>query len=1084
MTTVQQRMGAENYEKMRQWITKKESGGNYASVQNTPLYENGKKVADNVDSGYRGAYQMGASYAKEAGLIKSTSGPTEFGTFGKTQLQRAEGHKAFMNNDANWNDPPGNLQNFLSGPKAKEIQDQAFDRVTQKNYQALVAEKIIKPDTPPDEVAGHLMGAHAAGVTGYKDFYNGNKDKADGAGTRVSTYYNGAAAAVSGKAPPPPGNKTAQNGKPSDDKTAKDPKVKTGSNRSLEATRIGNEVTIGTVSKKKSPIPLPFSNVLSAYSSYNSVITLSCISRAMHSDPKRSYKSGNIGSVVLRSSGAGDLAGQSAIITKENPTGRYDFGINNLEISSLITFNRETQASNGHDITFDVYEPYSMGLFMQVCQNAATAMGWPATLGYMSAVFLLTIEFIGYDSDGKPTLVPNTTRNIPFTFRDIMMTTTAGGSVYKVQAQPSNFAAFLNNFNLFEHDIAVEGSTVQQALQSGERSLQTIVNKRLQEYASNHKTAPTAFDEVIIIFPKINELKGVDQQGRAIGTPIDPTAGTITTRSVRDNAINTETGETYWKGAVQLQTPGVAAVDPNAPPVTSTVSRKTSAANLIQESEDLNAIGKSILQFDSSLTAESTSNDQNDVQVDPANPISRNKVTYDKNARQFQYSQGTSIVNAISSILLHSKYCRAGLDAQKADPKGMIPWFRIESEVHYQEPKEGNAGDGNLPKLLVFKVVPYLVHSEKNAANGSAPAGLAELATEVAKEYDYLYTGKNTEVLGFNIEFKQAMFNAMAKGAGANSKYLDNNGRTGATPDSDTAKISTYNSTSSYWGENLSGKMKNDPQTPESNTNGGLNLADERTLVAQAFQRALNDAATDLAMIPNFSIMGDPYFLADSGLGNFSNTGTGSYNVTENLTMDYQSGEVDIALVFRTPIDYNSSTGLMDFGDTSIVRHFSGLYKVNEVKHRFQNGKFTQELSLMRRRNQTAEAINKPVPVSGNGSSANNSAPVTLVRSTDTNDAVAFSGAAQATAIDRTAAIDATPLGPVGDNTSNQREAAFNRSDLANDTGGSASSATANPDAPGSFGKSLVDRLGIIKNKIVTTLTAPRDTNEKQNTDQ
>ena len=414
----------------------------------------------------------------------------------------------------------------------------------------------------------------------------------------------------------------------------------------------------------------------------------------------------------------------------------------------------------------------------------------------------------------------------------------------------------------------------------------------------------------------------------------------------------------------------------------------------------------------------------------------------------------------------------------------MIPWFRIESEVHYQEPKEGNAGDGNLPKLLVFKVVPYLVHSEKNAANGAAPAGLAELATEVAKVYDYLYTGQNTEVLGFNIEFKQAMFNAMAKGAGADHRLLTDNGRTGATPDTDTAKISTYNSTSSYWGEALSGKMKNDPPPPESNNNGGLNAADERTIVAQAFQRALNDAETDLAVIPNFSIMGDPYFLADSGLGNFSNTGTGSYNVTENLTMDYQSGEVDIAIVFRTPIDYNSSTGLMDFGDTQIVRHFSGLYKVNEVKHRFQNGKFTQELSLMRRRNQTAEATNKPVPVSANGSSANNSAPVTLVRSTDTNDAVAFSGAAQATAIDRNAAIDAAPLGPIGANTSNQREAAFNRSDLANDTGGSDSSATANPDAPSSFGKSFVDRLGIIKNKILTTLTAPRDTNEKQNIDQ
>lgn len=1065
-------MGAENYEKMRQWIKNKESGGNYASLQSTPLFEKGKKVADNVDSGYRGAYQMGASYAKEAGLIKSDSGPTGFETFGKTQLERAAGHKAFMENNSNWKDPPGSLQNFLTGDKAKEIQDQAFDRVTQKNYQALVANKVIKPEMPPDEVAGHLMGAHAAGVKGYTDFVNVDPNRTDGAGTRVSTYYNGAAAAVSGKAPPPPGNKTEQKGKPADDKTAKNPGATTGSNRSLEATRIGNEVTIGTVAKKKPPIPLPFTNVLSAFSSYNAVITLSCITSAMHSDPKASYKNGNLGVIVLRSSGAGDLAGQTAITTKENPTGKYDFGINNLEISSLITFNQATQASNGHDITFDVYEPYSMGLFMQACQNAADAQGWPTSTGYMTAVFLLTIEFIGYDSDGKSTTIPNTTRNIPFTFRDIAMTTTAGGSVYKVQAQPSNFAAFLNNFNLFEHDIAVEGSTVQEALQSGERSLQTIVNKRLQEYASKYTTAPTAFDEVVIIFPKINELQTVDQRGNALGIPIDPTDGTITTRFA-NNAINTETGESYFRGALALPNTGVAKADPNAPPVTSTVSRKTSAANLIQESDDLNQIGKSILQFDNSLTGESGSNDQDDIQVDPANPISRNKVTYDKNKRQFQYSQGTSIVNAISSILLHSKYCRAGLDAQKADPKGMIPWFRIESEVHYQPPKDGNLGDNNLPKLLVFKVVPYLVHSEKNTANGAEPAGLAELATEVAKEYDYLYTGKNTEVLGFNIEFKQAMFNAMAKGAD-NNKNLTDNGRLGATPDSDTSRIASDNSSgsSSYHGERGHGRPQNNPPTPPSNTNGGLNFADQRTIVAQAFQRALNDAATDLVMIPNFTIMGDPYFLADSGLGNFSSTGTGSFNVTKDLTMDYQSGEVDIAIVFRTPIDYNSSTGLMDFGDTSIVRHFSGLYKVNEVKHRFNSGKFTQELSLMRRRNQTAEALNKPAPVS----TTNNPAPVTLVRSTDTNDAVAFSGAAQATAIDSRPAIEARDL-PA--NTPNQRVAAFNRSDLANDDGGSGS-ATANPTSPTSFGKSFVERLGIIKNRIVSTLTKPKDSNENQ----
>ncbi len=74
--------------------------------------------------------------------------------------------------------------------------------------------------------------------------------------------------------------------------------------------------------------------------------------------------------------------------------------------------------------------------------------------------------------------------------------------------------------------------------------------------------------------------------------------------------------------------------------------------------------------------------------------------------------------------------------------------------------------------------------------------------------------------------------------------------------------------------------------------------------------------------------------------------------------MDYQSGEVDIIINFRTPLDYNQQTGIMDFGNTDIVEEFSGLYKVNFVTNRWQKGKFTQELQLMRRPKQTAKPIN------------------------------------------------------------------------------------------------------------------------------
>jgi len=55
----------------------------------------------------------------------------------------------------------------------------------------------------------------------------------------------------------------------------------------------------------------------------------------------------------------------------------------------------------------------------------------------------------------------------------------------------------------------------------------------------------------------------------------------------------------------------------------------------------------------------------------------------------------------------------------------------------------------------------------------------------------------------------------------------------------------------------------------------------------------------------------------------------GVLNITADGTMNYENGEVDIALNFRTPLDYGPN-GYMEFpgGGTTPVGEFSGLYKV------------------------------------------------------------------------------------------------------------------------------------------------------------
>jgi len=89
-------------------------------------------------------------------------------------------------------------------------------------------------------------------------------------------------------------------------------------------------------------------------------------------------------------------------------------------------------------------------------------------------------------------------------------------------------------------------------------------------------------------------------------------------------------------------------------------------------------------------------------------------------------------------------------------------------------------------------------------------------------------------------------------------------------------------------------------------------------------------------------ILGDPYFLGDSGMGNFT--------LVDDESMEWQKGEVYIRLRFRMPEDANTSSGLYDFGgDGKPVREFSGYYRVHQCASIFNRGKFTQKLTLVKK---------------------------------------------------------------------------------------------------------------------------------------
>jgi hypothetical protein len=115
----------------------------------------------------------------------------------------------------------------------------------------------------------------------------------------------------------------------------------------------------------------------------------------------------------------------------------------------------------------------------------------------------------------------------------------------------------------------------------------------------------------------------------------------------------------------------------------------------------------------------------------------------------------------------------------------------------------------------------------------------------------------------------------------------------------------------------------------------------------------------------NLKILGDPFYLGDSGMGNYTAQNTNLKGINADGAINYQSSEVFIRVNFRNPVDIDQTTGRYEFGKGKVVPQFSGLYRVGEVFNNFNKGIFTQDLKLMKMPNQDTEkqSNNSPATV-------------------------------------------------------------------------------------------------------------------------
>ena len=692
---------------------------------------------------------------------------------------------------------------------------------------------------------------------------------------------------------------------------------------------------------------LPFANELEDFVSYNYIFTLSALTDEETADPKSTYRKNDPKIVLIRSGGGAD----GVDIPAEAALGSVEYFIDNVEINSLITHNRKTKQSNATSIRFNVTEPFSMGLFLQELRVAAKkARGEKSN--YLEAPFLLTVEFKGWDNDGVYLEKKHLRRMFPLKFVDINFNVTEGGSIYNVTALPWTEQGQTEEVQAIKSDIKIYGRNVKEILQTGAYSLHSLLNSR--EQLRRQKGEITTANEYVIAFPK-NSLDPTFTNGEALDN-----FGTQSSALSWRGTGAVDVTELYQSGIYEKDTAGLSEfTDDLTNPEKSLLGIMVKRSNLGEVARNFaenkstdNKIGKSLL-VDSFLDGNKKpfARPRFSELDDKDGIFERGKIQVSDNISVFTFKTGTTIQEIIEEVVIQSSYGR-NISSSYPDVHGMIPWFRVDLEVYNLKDDAQEVNTGKPPRLYVYRVVEYKTHISRYQSS-SEPSVSAQLRKQCAKEYNYIYTGVNDNVLDFDISFNKAFYLAAQPFGGADKgsvKSYEQDSRAGAINQTYRPPTPGNSATDSSSGS----KTGEENAKPQTGSVGGGQPDKISTGVARDFNDALLNSPVDLVNT-TMTIWGDPYFIADSGYGNYHAIPSQEFiNLNEDGTMNYQDSEVHILVNFRTPFDTNVDKGFMDFNDVGLndTTAYSGIYQVISVVNSFSEGLFTQKLKMIRIRNQ------------------------------------------------------------------------------------------------------------------------------------
>ena len=574
--------------------------------------------------------------------------------------------------------------------------------------------------------------------------------------------------------------------------------------------------------------------------------------------------------------------------------------IRSMRLSSVVGLNSKTVTSNVHNLQFTVFEPFGTSL-LQDLHDAAIRKGHS---NYLRAIYLLTVKFHGYTDDGRPVTEYGPTKFFPIKIVNCEFNVTGGGTDYTFDAVPYNARTMSDNRAKLFQVVNLKGSTVGELL----FDLQDQLNEQPSVAKKDEK-----FYRIRIIGDGTNLERYGEDDGKVEQSPIE-------------QYINTSS----------ILIPGSGPMFVHAQEIfNATMNHDLFSNSLAKEMFELTEEGKKFKEstgMDLSENSDKTGIGFND------------KFT----RRVYTFNRGTPILNIIQAIIDSSDYVLRQTKTDKVmdigtNSQGDVPWYKIDYKTI----------PGDSPHM--FAIRPFMVDQFK-AYPDERPTKYN--VKSVAREYDYIYTGNNRDILDFDINYNFAFFAASAAQSDTTKVDAQEQNQTG------TKKIAhnyAPNLEDGY-SDPDKGLVPVESETTDADDNnttqGGEQGAVQGYRASNIIKEQLSNPQADLINL-DLDILGDPYFLVQEDFNPhfFSASEVNSYEL-EDGSIDVNNGMVYVKVNFKTPVDIDDEagrfTGLQGTGkyDTSF---FGGVFQLIQIESNFEEGRFTQRLTMVRLRHQELE---------------------------------------------------------------------------------------------------------------------------------